>query len=218
MAIRKSHRIIFIYVDPNSLRTRRITIQDLAKMYHISSNTIRGRLHRAGILPEQLGKTERIDIPLTTDVIDVIRNYHYQVIGNMCFECLNCTGGCSWSRNFIPVDEWEADETDDSYDIHSCPEFDYDDETHFDLSKAEDESIKLLLTAIVKQAITDYQKGDEPERTHSEEFFNDDKKLSFKEITAYLGMSEVNPERFMYLIEDFDENRSRFKNRPTAKN
>ena len=48
-----------------------------------------------------------------------------------CWTCQNSCGGCNWSREFKPVDGWEAEKTilisngeyADSYRIISCPEY-----------------------------------------------------------------------------------------------
>lgn len=48
-----------------------------------------------------------------------------------CWDCKNCYGGCSWSREFKPVNGWEAIETNlpsngayaTSYKVIECPEF-----------------------------------------------------------------------------------------------
>ena len=48
-----------------------------------------------------------------------------------CWTCKNSCGGCSWSREFIPVDGWNAEKTfhlsngefAESYYIKSCPEY-----------------------------------------------------------------------------------------------
>lgn len=49
----------------------------------------------------------------------------------LCWNCKNACGGCSWSRHFIPVDGWTAEVTIvkdslgdiQSYRIKKCPEF-----------------------------------------------------------------------------------------------
>ena len=50
----------------------------------------------------------------------------------LCWTCSKCTGGCSWSEDFIPVKGWKAtaryvDEMDDappwSYRVEECPEY-----------------------------------------------------------------------------------------------
>ena len=50
----------------------------------------------------------------------------------LCFNCSYATGGCSWSRQFVPVQGWDAEptiirdsESDDisSFRIKSCPQF-----------------------------------------------------------------------------------------------
>lgn len=63
--------------------------------------------------------------------------------GTLCWLCGNYCGGCSWTRNFIPVEGWEAEEdvikegkpsytkngyvreirTIKSYKVKKCPEF-----------------------------------------------------------------------------------------------
>lgn len=49
----------------------------------------------------------------------------------LCWNCQNaCNSGCSWSKNFIPVEGWEATPTisdrftnTESYHVHKCPQF-----------------------------------------------------------------------------------------------
>ena len=48
-----------------------------------------------------------------------------------CWTCKNACGGCPWSREFKPVDGWEAEKTfigsngehAESYKIIYCPEY-----------------------------------------------------------------------------------------------
>lgn len=50
---------------------------------------------------------------------------------DLCFRCDNACGGCSWSKDFTPVEGWTAEKTKiwigrttiDSYRITACPEF-----------------------------------------------------------------------------------------------
>ena len=50
----------------------------------------------------------------------------------LCWSCTKCTGGCSWSSDFIPVKNWIAEEEvyctfptrrEISYKVFACPEF-----------------------------------------------------------------------------------------------
>lgn len=52
----------------------------------------------------------------------------------ICWDCKNACGGCSWSKNFTPVEGWkitktlikgnfETDAVIESCIVHSCPEF-----------------------------------------------------------------------------------------------
>ncbi len=51
--------------------------------------------------------------------------------GQLCWQCKNACGGCSWSQSFIPIEGWEAEPNtirDDEGDIRSyriikCPQF-----------------------------------------------------------------------------------------------
>ena len=50
-----------------------------------------------------------------------------------CWTCKNACGGCSWSRDFKPVEGWTAEKTflpsngecAESYKIISCPKYIY---------------------------------------------------------------------------------------------
>lgn len=52
--------------------------------------------------------------------------------GQLCWNCKNACGNCSWSRNFKPIEGWIATPSIikdyeygdiESYDIKMCPEF-----------------------------------------------------------------------------------------------
>ena len=53
----------------------------------------------------------------------------------ICWNCSKACRGCSWSRNFQPVDGWQATPTKvyqangktlDSFIVHNCPQFEKD--------------------------------------------------------------------------------------------
>lgn len=52
--------------------------------------------------------------------------------GQICWNCQNACGGCSWSQGFQPVENWIAEpyyikeDNQYSYDIKYCPEFIHD--------------------------------------------------------------------------------------------
>ena len=59
--------------------------------------------------------------------------------GTLCWGCKNACGGCAWSRDFKPVEGWEADKTTvkcdngivyRSYHVKSCPEYNPDDKRY----------------------------------------------------------------------------------------
>ena len=50
----------------------------------------------------------------------------------LCLTCENCYGGCSWSLDFVPVENWTAERRDlkdawlgkmESYIVQKCPEY-----------------------------------------------------------------------------------------------
>lgn len=41
----------------------------------------------------------------------------------LCWDCKNAVGRCPWSRNFTPVDGWDAEADGDGYKIYDCPLF-----------------------------------------------------------------------------------------------
>ena len=45
----------------------------------------------------------------------------------LCWGCAKaCGGGCSWSKDFVPVKGWDAKETRKGYLVTSCPQFEAD--------------------------------------------------------------------------------------------
>lgn len=48
----------------------------------------------------------------------------------LCWTCQNATGGCSWSKNFAPIEGWDAVSTtvdgEDTYFIKNCPQYEQD--------------------------------------------------------------------------------------------
>ena len=50
----------------------------------------------------------------------------------LCWDCKNAVLGCSWSRDFVPVEGWKAvptkvyggeERVTDSFNVLECPEF-----------------------------------------------------------------------------------------------
>ena len=41
----------------------------------------------------------------------------------LCWDCKNAGGGCSWSKEFKPVKDWEAKKAGDSFTVIKCPMF-----------------------------------------------------------------------------------------------
>lgn len=46
----------------------------------------------------------------------------------LCWDCANAVGWCSWSKDFTPVDGWDAEYVPDkdSYRVIACPLFERD--------------------------------------------------------------------------------------------
>ena len=61
------------------------------------------------------------------------RKYKESKNSTLCWNCEKATGGCSWSRDFTPVEGWKAKPTKikedggktiiDSFIVKKCPEF-----------------------------------------------------------------------------------------------
>ena len=49
----------------------------------------------------------------------------------LCWDCEKAFGRCSWSKDFVPVENWNAEPTKvwngkdyvESFDVYECPEF-----------------------------------------------------------------------------------------------
>lgn len=51
-------------------------------------------------------------------------------VANLCWDCANAVLGCSWSKRFIPVKGWDAEEIPaterkpySTYIVKACPQF-----------------------------------------------------------------------------------------------
>ena len=80
---------------------------------------------------------------------------------SLCFLCGNACGGCSWSRDFTPVEGWDAEPTigkshhTKSWFVKACPE--YTNDRKIDPAGIPNSSIHALAAAVVEQAISDYR-------------------------------------------------------------
>lgn len=85
---------------------------------------------------------------------------------NICMECVNACGGCSWSKNFTPVDGWTAEKVerrhtdgyrtvDEGYRITDCPKFQK--ERKGNGSEHTAEGMMRLAEAVYKRAGDDYR-------------------------------------------------------------
>lgn len=60
------------------------------------------------------------------------RRNRFNKYEQICWTCKKCIGGCSWSRDFIPIEGWDAEldthtrvDANDSitYKIYDCPQY-----------------------------------------------------------------------------------------------
>lgn len=79
---------------------------------------------------------------------------------SLCVSCGNFASGCSWSRDFTPVEGWKAIPNTSvlmggrTYDVKECPEFVPDsDDLPNDIYDA---GVENLVMAIIRAAIVDY--------------------------------------------------------------
>lgn len=79
---------------------------------------------------------------------------------SICWECEKATNGkCSWSRNFVPVDGWDAEKTDNGYHVNKCPQFTKEKKKKENYNN---EGVKMLAAAVLKTAGTDYSNALKP--------------------------------------------------------
>ena len=78
----------------------------------------------------------------------------------LCWICKKATNnGCSWSRRFLPVDGWDAEEhvirgrKETSYLVKDCPEYIKDDG---EIEELDNEGVLNLGMAVLRSAATDY--------------------------------------------------------------
>ena len=76
----------------------------------------------------------------------------------LCWDCENCIGGCSWSKNFEPVEGWKAkavtnSDNSDTYLVRECPQFKKGNAK----TNLESDVFVRLTYAIIKQMIKEYK-------------------------------------------------------------
>ena len=76
----------------------------------------------------------------------------------LCWDCENCIGGCSWSKDFEPVVGWKAEavtnsDNSDTYFVHDCPQFKQGNAK----TKLESDVFVRLTYAIIKQMVNEYK-------------------------------------------------------------
>jgi hypothetical protein len=92
-------------------------------------------------------------------------------VQNICWDCQKAVGGCSWSRDFTPVEGWDAEnvpyqpwETQtvkyrDTYIIRGCPEFLRDEPREIsNLMLTHEENVEFMSKGIFKRAYTKSKK------------------------------------------------------------
>ena len=89
----------------------------------------------------------------------------------LCFRCGNSCGGCSWSKDFVPVEGWKAEPTlmyvdytpsgqpkvlheVESFFVTECPKFVSDEEKP--LKEINEDGFKPFLFAILNRLVRDY--------------------------------------------------------------
>lgn len=96
----------------------------------------------------------------------------------LCFTCARSCGGCSWSRELIPVPGWTAVRTLDargrpySYAVSACPEYVREGSRWRDLDEP---GCTRLLEAMVRQMRDDYRRGPVKERQAIRRFLRSDR-------------------------------------------
>lgn len=95
-------------------------------------------------------------------------NYEKVKEESPCWNCGNACGGCSWSRDFVPVPGWDADAniladgTMRGYTIRYCPEQIPDDHESFKCREIDTGGMMALLEAMAAGIRDDYVNGKGP--------------------------------------------------------
>jgi len=93
-----------------------------------------------------------------------------------CWDCAKaCVGGCSWSREFIPVEGWDAKETENaagvtSYIVRECPEFESEPEEHR-IPNLNTEGCLAMVERLMEITRDDYIKGTPVMQDQMDRFF-----------------------------------------------
>ena len=82
--------------------------------------------------PKRAGRPKK-NPKLMTEAPEIEPQYQSKTI---CWKCANAVPGikwgreygCSWSRDFVPVDGWDATKGKKGYEVHKCPKFIPDEE------------------------------------------------------------------------------------------
>lgn len=109
----------------------------------------------------------------------------------LCWDCeKSCTDGCSWSKDFIPVNGWvvEKNEKTGSCSVIICPEF----VKGHKLDDIDINCARNLAASIVKLAVNDYRITKKPETRRSiEKFFRG---------KLFDNLSDIDPEKIIKLL------------------
>ena len=76
----------------------------------------------------------------------------------LCWDCENCIGGCSWTKDFEPVEGWKAEpvtnsDNSDTYLVSECPQF----KPGKSKINLESDGFVRLTYAIIKQMVNEYK-------------------------------------------------------------
>jgi len=199
----KQTRIIFLVKDPNGKIIKRMSIKDISKVCNVNSNTITYRLKKCGLIPRKIAPGEKVYVFLDKETSDIITHSLHKNKGNPCFECLKCPKGCSWLNERKPIEGMDVVENGESYDIRYCPEFIPDLIGYVDLTNARKENLESLVISVIRQAFNDFKEGSDDEKYEAEQFFKNNKVLSFNDMCEFIGISGINSSNFIEYIERF---------------
>ena len=110
----------------------------------------------------------------------------------LCWNCAKACGHeCPWAERFEPVQGWDAipvkSRTADSYIVISCPLFSRDER----LKALDNDGVQNLAAGIIRQTISDYEKGTAQNVVHIERFVRG---------SFFQNISKIDPERLIQLM------------------
>lgn len=140
---------------------RAMTVSEWAAVLGMNTRTLYKQLEAGGTIDASIANVKRRSGPRSVNVKRCGNR-----VPSICWDCAKACGGCSWSKDYVPVQGWTATQKNmyydkreiESYIVHECPMFTPDKP----MTKAELERqtykkpYRDLANAVIKLSADDY--------------------------------------------------------------